>query len=244
MPSEPESAPQGIKPTSIESGEAFGFASITVRDYLASQHLWTARRAAWLCRKRQNERGVTNDLDRHRFADATTAVLSSVAFLEAFINAPWQDAADDHKSFFIEGISGSALSTMRELWGVERKLSVLNKFQLALVCTGHEPMPTGAEPFDSVDVLITLRNALVHFKPASHASDSDLKMVRRLKSKITPRIEYPAHIQPWFPNKALGAGTAAWACDTAVAFARDWHSRMEMPTDFDTFYVAPDPFDG
>jgi hypothetical protein len=71
--------------------------SAAVRNYMAPQHLWTARREAWLCRRREDELVSTSYVNadyRHR-SHATTAVLSAVAFLEAFVNAVWQDTADN-----------------------------------------------------------------------------------------------------------------------------------------------------
>jgi hypothetical protein len=140
---------------------------------MASQHLWTARREAWLCRKREDQLLNDANLDRRHRSHAITAVLSAVAFLEAFINAVWQDAADSEPSkHYTSGIPDDALATMRELWNgkdqAERMLSLLSTFQVALVCAGHERINPGAEPFQSVDVLVDLRDFLVHYKPQWH----------------------------------------------------------------------------
>jgi hypothetical protein len=57
---------------------------------------------------------------------------------------------------------------MWELWNgkdqAERMLSLLSKFQVALVCSGHDRIDQGAEPFQSADVLLALRNKLVAFE--------------------------------------------------------------------------------
>jgi hypothetical protein len=218
---------------------------------MASQHLWTARREAWLCRRREEllVKNADGDLDRRHRSHATTAVLSAVAFLEAFINATWQDAADnkpgDHTAY-TTGISDDGVATMRELWTgreqAERMLSVMSKFQVALVCTGHERMDVSAEPFQSTDLLVDFRNVLVHFKPQWHWSDEELKFVRRLQSVIRPESENGQPIgQPWFPNKALGAGCADWACKTSIDFARAWHQLIGLASDFDELYLTSLP---
>jgi hypothetical protein len=243
---EPQPHNQTISPPPMRVTARIGIPTVRVRDYLASQHLWTARREAWLCRQREDEVLRRNQLDRRHRSHATTAVLSSVAFLEALINAVWQDAADEHSSYNTADIPAAALAAMRELWtgkeNAERMMNLLGKFQLALVCAGHHRMPDNAEPYQSVDVLITLRNALVHFKPEWHGGDTDVKLVKTLKTKITREREFPRRVQPWFPNKVLGAGTASWACDSVVAFARDWYQRMGMSGDFDSYYIVADPF--
>jgi hypothetical protein len=189
------------------------------------------------------------DLDRRHRSHAITAVLSAVAFLEAFINAIWQDAADSEPGkhiHYTDGISDDAMATMRELWtgkeDAERMLSLLGKYQIALVCAGHQRMDPGDEPFQSGDVLLKLRNVLVHFKPQWHWTDDDLKFVRRLKDKITRERENRQPIgQPWFPNKALGAGCADWACESSIAFAKAWHQSMGLTHDFDATHLTSLP---
>jgi hypothetical protein len=143
---------------------------------------------------------------------------------------------------------------MRELWngkdGAERMMSLLSKFQLALVCSGHERMNLGAEPLQSVDILIELRNTLVHFKPHTQGDTAEevakrlRKLISGLRSKITPERENRQTISDWYPNKVLGAGCAAWACDSVIAFARDWHARMGIEHDFEERYLLPsEPFE-
>lgn len=225
-----------------------GTPRVGVRDYLASQHLWTARREAWLCRKREDQLLTDGTLDRRHRAHAVTTVLSSVAFLEAFINASWQDAADKKPgthTAFTEGIPDDALATMRELWigrdGAERMLSLQSKFQVALTCAGRERLDDGAEPLQSAGLLIELRNVLTHFKPQWHWSDGEAKFVRKLKGVLQSRENRQPVGNPWFPNKALGAGCADWACKTSIDFARAWHDRIGLTSDFDYLYLTSLP---
>ncbi|WP_082950119.1 MULTISPECIES: hypothetical protein [unclassified Mycobacterium] len=182
-----------------------------------------------------------------------TTVLSSVAFLEAVANEVWQDAADSkpgEHTPYTEGIPEKALATMRELWNgkenAERMLSILSKFQVALVCGGHTRMDKGAEPFQSADVLIGLRNTLVHFKPRWWHDDNsgEGKFFTSLRDKLAGRENRQPPTQPWFPNRVLGAGCADWACESVIAFAREWHGRMGLAFDFDERYLMPsDPFE-
>ena len=111
-------------------------------------------------------------------------------------------------------------------------------------------MDDGAEPYQSIDLLVSLRNALAHYKPHEPGdTGADVakrlrKMVDGIRSKITVVRENRQNITAWYPNKMLGAGCAAWACDSAIAFARDWHDRMGLQYDFDTRYLIPsEPFE-
>jgi hypothetical protein len=224
-----------------------GTPRISVRDYLANQHLWNARREAWLCRKREDKILTKNGVDRPHRSHAMAAVLSAVAFLEAIVNEVWQDAADSgpgQHRFHGDRIPENALATMRELWNgkenAERAMSTLSKFQIALVCAGHDRMDRGTEPYQSVDVLIDLRNALGHFKPQWWHDDGTgtANYIAALRDKLKGRENRQPIGNPWYPNKVLGAGCADWACDSAIAFARDWYGRMGL-TEFDGRYVMP-----
>lgn len=185
------------------------------------------------------------------------AIFAASAYLEAFVNAIWQDASErepgEHSSY-TEGIPDIAMATMRELWNgkddAERTMSVLSKYQLALVCAGLPRMDDGAEPFQSVETLVNLRNTLVHFKPHTQGDTADdvskrlRKLVARLRSVITPARENQQTLSDWYPNKVLGAGCAAWACDSVIAFTRDWHGRIGLQHDFDERYLIPsEPFE-
>ncbi|OMC57430.1 hypothetical protein A5747_03440 [Mycobacterium sp. IS-836] len=222
-------------------------ASVSIRNYMANQHLWNARREAWLCRKREE---TLQNLDRAHLSHAMMAVLSAVAFLEAFVNAVWQDAADSdpgEHTHYTDGIPDAAVAIMRELWtgkrknkeDAERMMSLQSKFQIALVCAGRDRLDKGAEPYQSVDVLIDLRNELVHFKPQWWHDDGrdEAKFVAQLREKIKQTRQSP------FAQLPLGAGCADWACSSVIAFARDWHSRMGLAHDFDKVYLLPtEPF--
>jgi hypothetical protein len=244
--------PQNIYAFGIPSAAIMGTPTVTVRSYLTSQHLWTARREAWLCRRREDELVGTNDANvfyRHH-SHAITAVLSAVAFLEAFIKAIWQDAADSkpgQHTPYTDGIPDDAMATMRKQWnGTEQVegISLLTKFEVALVCARQEPMNTDAEPYQSVDVLIPLRNNLVHFKPQSHPTEQNdiKKLVRQILEKTTQARKNRERIgQQGFPNIALRAECADWACKSTIAFAREWHARMGLTHDFDATYLKSLP---
>ncbi|WP_052060546.1 hypothetical protein [Rhodococcoides fascians] len=211
-------------------------AGVASRHYLATQHLWTAQHAARLCGEVElsfldSESGYPAE---HR-AHALTAVLSSVAFLECLVNQVFQDVADtapDTPNSRIDGISEAARDTMRVLWTeakLDEKLSVLDKYQLALTCTGKPRFSSGRDPFQSGDLLIKLRNKLVHFKPEWHDHANEHKFEKHLKGRFAD-CQLPG--DPWFPNKCLGAGCASWACNTAVALADDWWSQLGLSFDY------------
>ncbi|SKW04146.1 Uncharacterised protein [Mycobacteroides abscessus subsp. massiliense] len=120
-------------------------------------------------------------------------------------------------------------------------MSTLSKYQLALVCAGQDRIIKGKEPYQSVDVLIDLRNELGHFKPRWWHGDGtdEARYLTSLRDKLAGRENRQPIGNPWYPHKVLGAGCADWACNSAIAFTREWHSRIGLTYDFDERYMLP-----
>jgi hypothetical protein len=212
---------------------------VASRHYFASEHLWNARHLARLCQEREDELVAQNayEPDMEQRSLCVSSVLASVAFLEALVNEVWQDAADtlaDEDNRRLAGLSRSEVARLRELWkseGVERNLSILDKYSVALVAADKPALDKGREPFGSVLVAVRLRNALVHFKPELQWHDEEHKLEQALRGKF-PENPLPIAGRPWYPHKALGAGCAQWAWEKCRDFANEWWQQMGLQRDF------------
>jgi hypothetical protein len=207
------------------------------RHYFASTHLWNARHLARLCQEREKELVAQNayEPDMQQRSHCVSALLASVAFLEALVNEVWQDAADtpaDEDSQRLAGLSRPEVARLRGLWqteGVER-MSILDKYGAALVAADKPGLDPGREPFGSVKVAIQLRNALMHFQPKLQWHDEQHKLEKALRGKFA---ENPLPILgTWYPHKALGAGCAQWAWSKCLDFAKEWWQLMGLERDF------------
>ncbi|MEA1894385.1 MAG: hypothetical protein U9N36_04115 [Euryarchaeota archaeon] len=92
-----------------------------------------------------------------------------------------------------------------------------------------ETFDRGKAPYQEVNDLIKLRNALVHYKPEW---DTDLKNHKgiedRLKSRFT--INPFSHVNDaFFPKKCLGHGYAEWSVKSTITFIEDFYRRMGFP---------------
>lgn len=67
---------------------------VSIRSYMAPEHLWSARHTTRLCREIEKREEATGIINRPHRSYAISAVLSSVAFLESYINEILQDVAD------------------------------------------------------------------------------------------------------------------------------------------------------
>jgi hypothetical protein len=207
-----------------------GVARIATRHYLSSEHLWSALHHAQIARHIQDVGAPADRLLEHRSA-AMSCILAATGFLEALVNEIFSDAADQRNvSPRVAPLSEACRTLMAETWTTQKadRLSILEKFQKALVCAGQQKL-AGERPYQDVSDLILLRNACVHFKPTWHDSDDEDRFKTRLRLRFSPSPYYAGTGNPWFPHKALGAGAAEWACEYVVRFADEWTTRLGIP---------------
>ncbi|WP_068016779.1 hypothetical protein [Nocardia mexicana] len=210
--------------------------SVKVRHYYASLHLWSALHSARLCREREQTLLQSDVADIEHRVLAISAVTSSVLFLEALVNETFQDAYDDgHGASRISVLSASAVAKMQGAWQVaEYQLRTLEKFQLALDFASKPRLDEGAWPFQTTNTMVKLRNLLIHPKPQWDNLDNGDKFLRTLKTAQGFMENQQPLGTPWFPNKALGAGCAGWACDTSKTFANEWLDRLGLSRTYET----------
>lgn len=200
----------------------------TSRHYLAVQHLRFAKINARLCEAREKRYTGKKDFDFQHRAYATSAIMMSVAFLEALVNEVYIDAldrADGNANERIAPLDEDAGLLMAEFWrtteGARRHVPVLDKYQTALRLAKIEPFSRGEVLFQDAERLVALRNALVHFKPETQEHGVETKFEKNFKGRFEDNQLVP-ETHPWFPSRALGAGAAAWACRTSRKFASEW----------------------
>lgn len=151
--------------------------------------------------------------------DALVAIVFSAAALEAFINETTEVAKRDPQPAAIRVFADLAdeLERSRE--------SVRLKFLLARSALVGSAYDKGAQPYQDFELLIALRNALVHLKPVEEYEFSpgngcwSVKMpsvIRGLESKqLLADIVEPDARSPWTIWISTQA-VARWACNAAA----------------------------
>jgi hypothetical protein len=100
--------------------------------------------------------------------------------------------------------------------GLDRTLA---KYQLLLSFAGEPRLRRGEEPYQSAADVLVLRNAIVHYKPATVYADAAHRHERRLRGRFVANRLLPRDDGPWWPHGALGFGCASWAIASAEALA-------------------------
>jgi hypothetical protein len=172
----------------------------------------------------------------HR-SNAVGAVLSGVAFLEVLVNEVFQDAADDRLSR-ISALQPKWVALMGGFWGASegggRYVGILDKYQMALLFADKPRFNRGDNIFQNAQILIEIRNRLIHFRPATVTHGQIASDEQRWGGRFGDNALMAGTGNPWFPDKCLGAGCAEWADRTVTTFAGAWVRSLGLPATFDT----------
>ena len=211
-----------------------GVASVQMRAYFSSYHLWAAKHFAELAQVAESQPNQGFNI-QHR-AYVTNAVLSAVAFLEAAINEVFDDLADNHLSY-VAPLPEEAKRLLDGLWvgdeSVER-WRVLEKYRAALLCCGKSTFDKGNQPYQAAALLVRLRNRLIHARPKTRESGDLDKLDEALSASFQPNRHMAKMANPYFPDQCLGAGCAEWAVLSARQFADEFFSRLGLQPNYQT----------
>lgn len=182
-------------------------------DYLSGARLLSTKADEIEQRGPNRERAVFNE---HR-AYVTGAIFSAVAFLEAAVNECFEDIVDGRNGYpaVINSDIRRCLAVLWELTEADNRstLRVLEKYQLILRCCGTEALKEGEQPYQDANLVIRLRNKLMHYKSATHTVGEDEDgFSRGLAVKfVGNRLFDDLENVVFYPDRCLSSGCAQWA---------------------------------
>ena len=177
---------------------------------------------------------ITEELRAEHKAYVTGAIIASVASLEATINEVFISAVDDENLF--EDFDPTIPKILAELWNLDvvKKTRFLEKCRLVLDVANKEKFDTKSSLFRKVDLLIKLRNAMIHYKPEW---DTDLKKHKNVGDALKKcgfnTNPFSHDNNAFFPEKCLGHGCAEWSVKSTIEFIEDFYRRMGFPPKWD-----------
>lgn len=221
----------GLEATDITTGAPIiGKPSLMQRSAMAVQHLIAASRSSRQCREIQD---VNRGLPLGPFFDdliacVSSTVMLSVASIEANINEHIEDADK-----LLPELSDGA---RREFCDLVSQLPILKKYERVLAIKELPIFDRGVSPYQDVDILIAIRNELVHFHPEWHDR-------QKRHAKLGKRILYRFKLSPFiteesavvFPTKFIGHGCTKWAVDSALTFMEQFADLVRLPSRFEPF---------
>lgn len=210
--------------------------TIMMRVYYSSYHLWAAEHFTQLASGIENGSGSIPRFDIQHRAYVTGSILSSVAFLEAAINELFKDVLDKHESY-ITSIETESRNLIEAFWQLteERNRSpftILDKYQIVLTFCRKNQFEKGALLYQDVDLVVKLRNELMHYKPNSYGGGIQSRLTAQLRGKFSENPLMNGSGNPYFPDKCLGSSCADWAVSSVKNFANEFFQRLDISPNY------------
>lgn len=210
--------------------------TVIMRAYFSSYYVWAAEHFAELATAIENASGEKPRFDIQHRAYVTSGVLSTVAFLEAAINELYKDVADAHPSY-IASIDKESRKLIQAFWQLTEErnrspFSILEKYQIVLTFCRKEQFATGASPYQDAELVIKLRNELVHYKPESYGGEIQHKFIKQLRGKFLENPLMTGSDNPYFPDHCLGSGCVTWAVRSVKKFTDEFFKRLNISPNY------------
>jgi len=208
-------------------------ASISSASLLSGTFLWTAAYGAQRCQDIEDEATRASGWRTEHICYVITAITSFAAFLEALVNEVYWEVrranlkvGHCHPQF--PNVTSKSQSYLLAKW--DDRAKILDKYDVILACAGLQTFEKGRLPYQNASMLVDLRNKLVHYRPEMQLHEGDPgTFTRKLQNKFPECAAHFGSDNPWWPDKALGAGCAKWAHDSARALADEWNRRLRAP---------------
>jgi hypothetical protein len=222
-----------IAPEGTESEEAFGNITIAMDMYWSRYHLHAARMFA---RKSAEFEAITGRYPfsfGHR-ACVMGAINSAAMFAEAALNEIKERADQASAAMYFPGVALSERSKLASItkFGAPPFTDRPNRLLNAL---GRTPFRKDDEPLKSFDLLVLLRNSLVHSKPERVVvGEPDTRELVERLVRVGFALNNRMASGLLYPDQILSAGCAKWAIGAACSLLDELHRRLgvERP-DFD-----------
>ena len=214
--------------------------SAKIRSYFSIQHLLSAvtysekikNIESNLNQKSPNKINDGTELVEHR-AYCVSAIFSIVAFLEASINEFFMDAYDNRNGI-VADLKDEEVFLLKNMWEMKipktANYPIIEKYQIALNLLNREKFDIGINPVQNINILIQLRNALVHFEPdweIMNEKASQEKLSKKLDNKFKMNnflVEY----SPNFPDKYLSGDMCEWAISSSLSFTDLFFDKLKI----------------
>ena len=116
----------------------------------------------------------------------------------------------------------------------EKGPPLLTKLDLILQLTRRKKLNLGIQPMQDLDLVISLRNEITHFKSLWTNELDRKKLFKTLEEKdSTPPTYSPEGKQNFFPHLCLTHRRAKWALDTVVSFIDYYYKELEIKSPLD-----------
>ncbi len=183
-------------------------------------------------------------------AFTTSAIILSVAFIEAHINEFFDNVIEKKPN---NSSSGTVIDKLynncpdnfkfiQSLFLLKEdiydKLSFLKKYDFALVCFSKEPFEKGKKPYQNLKLIIDLRNSLVHYYPEYQTAqkggmgNEQSKIEKKFQDKFDINPFFKNTGNPFYPHKCLSYSSAKWSIMSSYEFVEGFYSKFDLESGY------------
>jgi hypothetical protein len=219
-----------LRAENVEPATEVSSVQLRQKSAFAIQHLKAADRFSRQCREIQsaNAGKPLGPFFDEQIACVSATVMLCVASLESNVN----EYLSNPQNLFV-GLPEHAQTPVGELCA---GLPLLEKYQAILRVSGRVQFAPGTQPYQDIDVLISVRNELVHFHPEWH--DEQVRH-RKLGDRLRYRFEMSPFIPEGagvdFPQRFISYGCTQWAVEYTKQFIQEFDRRMGLSSKLDRF---------
>lgn len=133
-----------------------------------------------------------------------------------------------------DGLDKELKETLNIVSKTFEKEPLMIKLDLILQLTRRKKLNFGAQPMQDLDLLISLRNEITHFKSLWTNELDRKKLFKALEDKdSTPPAYSPEGRQNFFPHICLTHERAKWALDTVILFIDFYYKELGIKSPLD-----------
>lgn len=228
MPDDLATPPTVLSLNAAVSSSATLSATLRLRTNLAVHHLFAACRfSAQIGHiERENAGQPLGDFWEEVLHYSLGVVTLTVASLESYANEHLADGA-----LSAGALPSKASASIADL--IDRE-SILKKFNLILELRRGEGLNYGENIVQCVDLLIKLRNAVIHFRPEWHDEDATHA---RLSAQLTRRFQRSSYFdnERLFPRAWASHSFSVWALNSAVSFLENFEQAAGLDSKINPF---------
>ena len=162
--------------------------------------------------------------------------MQSVAALEAEISEILLHGPGHHLGS--NGTDYVARDFLGPLVDVMDNQRTLRRYELCLHLLSKPPLDKEGPNYEAADLLVKLRNELVHYKSKWGQEMESQKLFKRLRDlRFEPPPFYEDDVN-FFPYKALSASSASWAVSTVTGFINGFYGQLEFSSPLEPHEAA------
>ena len=203
--------------------------------YLSNSFIESAKILSEKCLEIEKDKGIKRkeELIKLHQAYFYGVIFNCVTFLEAYINEFFSDIYNGN--FRDRDLDDNSLIQIRELWkhGIPRTSSykIVEKYQIALILSNKIQFDKSKNPYQDIEILIKLRNSLIHYEPEyipSNFKNPDVK-IHKFENYLKGKIEinpFATSIDDFYPIKIISHSTCEWAINSVSKFIDDFNDKL------------------